>query len=114
MNPFHGVPTLQDGEYCLAESNAVLRYMAETYAPKFYPADAKIRGIMDWAMDRFSSAMYPDAAKTLYVCFGYASAPEKEEDLYEASKTAIKNMEEFAEKFLKDNKFIGGNDLCIA
>merc|ERR1719491_14389 len=58
MKPFHGVPTMKDGEFCLAESNAILRYMAKVYAPKFYSEqNPKVRTRIDWAMDRFSSVM---------------------------------------------------------
>lgn len=113
INPFHSVPTMKDGGFSLAESNAILRYLAEAYAPKFYPAEPKVRAKIDWAMDRFSSVMAGDAFKTLYVCFGYADPPEKDDDLWEAAKMAIKNMEEFADSFLKMT-FIGGDSLCIA
>merc|ERR1719491_1974182 len=124
INPFHGVPTMKDGEFCLAESNAILRYMAKVYAPKFCSEqNPKVRARIDWAMDRFSSVMGADVVKTLYVCFGYAEpAKEGEEEaatereLQENAKVALTNLEEFAKHFLPDNntKFITGDELSIA
>jgi len=123
MNPFHGVPTMKDGEFCLAESNAILRYMAKVYAPKFYSdQNPKVRARIDWAMDRFSSVMGADVVKTLYVCFGYAEPPKEgeaeaaERELQENAKVALTNLDEFAKHFLPDNdtKFITGNELSIA
>lgn len=123
MNPFHGVPTMKDGEFCLAESNAILRYMAKVYAPKFYSEqNPKVRARIDWAMDRFSSVMGADVVKTLYVCFGYAEPPKEgeeeaaERELQENAKVALTNLEEFAKHFLPDNntKFITGDELSIA
>merc|ERR1719247_1288552 len=64
INPFHAVPALKDGDYCLGESSAILRYVS-SYVPDVYPEDPKVRGFINWAMDRFSSAMYPDAAATI-------------------------------------------------
>mmetsp|Transcript_51407 Transcript_51407/g.134952 ORF Transcript_51407/g.134952 Transcript_51407/m.134952 type:complete len:505 (-) Transcript_51407:64-1578(-) len=110
MNPFHQVPTMKDGDFCLAESNAILRYIAACYAPETYPEDAKARGFIDWAIDRFSSAMYPDCVGTIYPVVGYAAAPEDQEA---AGKKCSANLEEFAKVFLK-KKFVGGDKLSIA
>jgi len=110
MNPFHAVPLLKDGDFCLAESSAILRYLAVMYSQDLYPADAKVRGKINWAMDRFSSAMYDDAVKTLYPCFGYAAPPE---DRSAAGKACTEHLKEFADVFLKD-KFVAGDKLSIA
>jgi len=111
INPFHAVPALQDGDFCLAECNAVLRYVAETYAKDAYPTDPKLRGFIDWAMDRFSGANYSDAVATIYPLFGYAEAPA---DLAAAGKKCTDNLKEFAEVFLKKGKFVGGEKPSIA
>mmetsp|Transcript_45847 Transcript_45847/g.116567 ORF Transcript_45847/g.116567 Transcript_45847/m.116567 type:complete len:293 (+) Transcript_45847:73-951(+) len=110
MNPFHAVPLLKDGDFCLAESSAILRYLAVMYSQDLYPADAKVRGKINWAMDRFSSAMYDDAVKTLYPCFGYAAPPE---DRSAAGEACTEHLKEFADVFLKD-KFVAGDKLSIA
>jgi len=112
MNPFHGIPTLKDGEFCCAESNAILRYLAQTYAPQYYPTDAKKRATIDWALDRFGSSLYADAAKTLYVCYGFVQDPG-EEEMTKLWKAGNENLDSFAKHFLK-GKFIGGDSLSIA
>jgi len=110
INPFHAVPALKDGDTCLAESNTVLRYMAESYVPDAYPKDAKQRGFINWAMDRFGSAMNSDAVATIYPILGYAGPPA---DQAAAGKKCVENLEEFAKVFLK-NKFVGGEKPSIA
>jgi len=112
MNPFHGVPTIKDGDLTLAESNCILRYMAGTYAPGLYINLAvQRRSFVDWAMDRFASAMYHDVTKTIYVAMGFvADAPKDKEDV---GKKVTENLQKFAEVFLKE-KFIGGSKLSIA
>jgi len=110
MNPLHAVPTLKDGDFCLAESNAILRYMAEAYANEFYPTHLEVRGQINWAMDRFSSTVYSDFVKTVYPCLGFAQAPE---DRASAGKACSQNFKEFCGAFLK-GKFVAGDKLSIA
>lgn len=33
LGPALEVPAMKDGDFCLAESNAILRYLAATYGP---------------------------------------------------------------------------------
>jgi len=51
-NPNALIPTIEDGDFILWESNTVLRYFATEYAPqRFWPADPKIRALVDRWMD---------------------------------------------------------------
>lgn len=53
MNPPGLVPSLQDGDFALFESNAILRYLCNAYpAPDaFYPASPQPRGVVDAWLD---------------------------------------------------------------
>jgi glutathione S-transferase len=109
INPFHAVPALTDGDFCLAESGAILRYIS-SYVPDTYPEDPKVRGFINWAMDRFSGTNYKDAITCIYPILGFAGPPA---DQAAAGKAATDNLKEFADFFLK-GKFIGGEKLSIA
>ena len=55
LNPNGTVPTLVDGDFVLWESNAVIRYLAETYGgPPWLPADPRGLALagqwMDWSI----------------------------------------------------------------
>lgn len=111
MNPFHAVPTLKDGSIVVAESSAILRYLATRYVPHLYPpADPKRRGYIDWAMDNFACRLYQDVQAVIYPCLGYAAPPP---DIAAAAEAARDNMKEFTEFFLRE-KFVGGGGLSIA
>jgi glutathione S-transferase len=59
-NPMGLVPTLEDGDFVLWESNAIVRYLAETHAKApWQPADAKGRGLAGQWMDWYLAAMHP-------------------------------------------------------
>jgi len=111
INPFHGVPAIKDGDLCLGESNAILRYMGGKYVQALYLGfEAQRRSYIDWSMDRFASTLYPDVVATIYPVMGFMGPPA---DKGAAAEKAMKNLNKFAEVFLKE-KFIGGKVLSIA
>ncbi|WP_292966041.1 glutathione S-transferase family protein [Novosphingobium sp. UBA1939] len=50
-NPNRMIPTIEDGDLVLWESNAILRYLADRHAPSFRSNDPAIRGMGDKWMD---------------------------------------------------------------
>ena len=63
LNPFGRIPTLVDGELVLAESNAILRYLASREGREgrddLYPASPRERARVDWALDAWSTQVRP-------------------------------------------------------
>ncbi|HZP97921.1 MAG TPA: glutathione S-transferase family protein [Reyranella sp.] len=59
-NPNRLVPMLEDGDFRLTESAAILRYLAEKVNSPAYPKDLKQRARVNEAMDWFNSNFYKD------------------------------------------------------
>lgn len=57
INPSGLVPMLEDGDFRLTESSAILKYLADTSHSPTYPADlrqrAKVNEMMDWLNTQF-------------------------------------------------------------
>jgi glutathione S-transferase len=61
MNPNHKVPVLEDGDFYLWESHAIMQYLADkTPGQRLYPADARSRADVNrwlfWSAQHFSAA----------------------------------------------------------
>jgi len=60
LNPFGGVPAIRDGALVLAESQAILRYLATREGrDDLYPVDPATRARVDWALDAWTTMAFP-------------------------------------------------------
>jgi len=112
MNPYHHIPIMKDGEFCIGESNAILRYIAMKYKPEYYPvADLAACGKIDFAMESFATEVYHHGHyKTVYVTLGFQSAPADQEA---ANKKYNELLDIWLKHFLQ-GKFVNGDKLSIA
>ena len=59
-NPCCLVPVLEEGDFRMAESSAILKYLANRFDAPEYPKDARQRAKVDEAMDWFNTQFYRD------------------------------------------------------
>jgi glutathione S-transferase len=62
MNPNRMVPVLEDGDFRLTESSAILKYLADRIDSPAYPKDLKQRAKVNEMMDWLNSNFYRDYA----------------------------------------------------
>ena len=60
VNPNRMVPVLEDGDFRLTESSAILKYLADSANSPAYPKDLKKRAKVNEMMDWFNSNLYRD------------------------------------------------------
>ena len=60
INPNQCVPVLEDGDFRLYESSAILKYVAEKMNSPTYPKDLKKRAKVNEMMDWFNTGFYRD------------------------------------------------------
>ncbi len=58
INPNKLVPMLEDGDYRLTESSAILKYLADKIDSPAYPKDLQQRGKVNEMMDWFNTGFY--------------------------------------------------------
>ncbi|MGE3145497.1 MAG: glutathione S-transferase family protein [Pseudorhodoplanes sp.] len=91
MNPNGLVPTLQDGDFILWESNAIIRYLANQHGlGTLAPTDPKIRARasqwMDWQLSVLGPAITP-------AFLGLVRTPEDKRDLAAIAASQSKTIE---------------------
>jgi glutathione S-transferase len=120
VNPNNQVPTLIDGELVLAESSAILKYLADKFDLPAYPKDLKKRAKVNEAMDWFNTHFYHDYA---YGVVYPQVFPHHKRPTDEVQKGTIAWGKEKTKKWLqvlndhwlgKGNKYLTGNDITIA
>src|SRR6266571_6848666 len=60
INPSHQVPVLEDGDFRLTESSAILKYLAEKTRSPAYPSDLRKRARVNERMDWLNTGFYRD------------------------------------------------------
>lgn len=60
INPSQQVPLLEDGDFRLTESSAILKYLADTVRSPAYPTDLRKRARVNERMDWFNTGFYRD------------------------------------------------------
>jgi glutathione S-transferase len=84
LNPNGRVPTLEDGDFVLWESNAIMRYLCERYGGEaLYPVDPKTRADINRWLDWSLSILSPADTK---VFLATIRTPEAKQDKTEIAK----------------------------
>lgn len=114
MNPTGLVPTLQEGDFTLWESNAIVRYLATVHASgsSMWPAEPRVRA----GIDRWMDAQQTQLNRPMTVVFwGLVRTPEAERDM----KTIEAGIADTAKAFglieaeLRKHPYVAGDDFTI-
>jgi len=113
MNPHQLVPTLQDGETTVWESEAILRYIASKYQQSLFPRDDAARAMIDqwmcWVQSTWSPAM-----TNVFVSHIRVPLQERSESIIAAQIATLTGVASLANSVLATRDFIAGNSLSVA
>ena len=82
INSNNAVPVLEDGDFRLTESSAILKYLADKVGSPAYPKDLRARARVNEAMDWFNTGFYHS--------FGYDLCYEQLLDHYKLADDAAR------------------------
>ncbi|MGB0630442.1 MAG: glutathione S-transferase family protein [Alphaproteobacteria bacterium] len=113
INPNHQIPTLEDGNVVIHESNAILRYFCNLHGLKdWYPPDAARRALVDQWLDWTQCRLGP---ATFFVVFNTVFAGDQRNDeLIALGHAQLKDLLPVLEGTLTTRDFVAGNAPTIA
>ena len=120
INPNRLVPVLEDGDFRLTESSAILKYLADKTNSPAYPKDIKQRAKVNEMMDWFNTNFYRDWAYGMIYPQIFPHHKRKTEALQEGT---IEWAQERAKTWLQilndfwigpKKQYLCGNDITIA
>ncbi|XP_026328933.1 glutathione S-transferase 1-like [Hyposmocoma kahamanoa] len=110
-NPLHSVPVLEDGDFVLHDSHAILAYLVDAYASNdnLYPKNIKKRALVNQKLFFDNGILFQRLRNVTYEAFveGITKVPlKKQKDIEEAYG--------FLEQFLSQTKWLAGENMTIA
>lgn len=119
MNPSKLVPMLEDGEFRLTESSAILKYLAEKNDLPSYPKDLKQRARVNERMDWINTQLCRDLAYGLVYpqIFPFHKRPTDEHQkgqLAWAQERARAWMKILDESLIGKQQYLAGDKITIA
>lgn len=115
LNPNRKVPVLQDGALTLWESNAIVRYVADTYGRgKLSPADPHQRARADQWIDFAATGLVPDIMGGVFVPLAYQKAEERNQKAVDAAAERAGEKLAVLDAQLAGRPYILGDTLSIA
>jgi glutathione S-transferase len=114
MNPTGLVPTLQEDDFTLWESNAIVRYLAEVHAPgsTLWPSEAHARANIDHWMDAQQTVLNRPMSG---VFWGLVRTPPDKRDLPAVQAAIAETTRAWGmiEAKLERHDFIAGADFTV-
>jgi glutathione S-transferase len=111
-NPNALIPTIEDGDVILWESNAILRYLAARYAPQMWPADPAERALGDKWMDwQFAFA---DAQRDAFLQLVRTAPDQRNGQVIAKSAEASGKAMAILDRTLAQQPWLSGVDFGVA
>lgn len=113
LNPNGVVPTIEDGDFVLWESNSIVRYLVQKYnGGRLLPDTPEGRGNanrwMDWQLTTLNAFLVP-------IFFGIVRTPEAERDPAAIEKAVAEAVPkwEIVERYLEGQSYLAGDSFSI-
>ena len=119
-NPSKMVPMLEDGDFRLTESSAILKYLADTVDSPAYPKDLQKRARVNEMMDWLNTGFYRDFGYGLVYPQIFPHHKRRSDEAHEGTIQWGKERTQFWLKVLDQHllgsgrKYLCGDDITIA
>ncbi len=115
MNPNGRIPTLNDGDFTLWESNAIMRYLVLEYGDGeiLYPSRPRLRAGIDRWLDWTLSTLQP-AERPVFWNLVRTPVAERDPVQIQADTDAVAALWQVLDRHLSGRTFVEGDDFSLA
>jgi glutathione S-transferase len=119
INPNKQIPVLDDGDFRLTESSAILKYLADKAGSASYPKDLKQRARVNERMDWLNTGCYRDLGYGLIYPQLFPSLKRPDDAVHNATiewgrDKACGWLQTLDASIIGSNKYLCGNEVTIA
>lgn len=119
VNPNRQIPVLEDGDFRMTESSAILKYVAEKAGSSTYPKDLQKRARINERMDWFNTGCYRDLGYGLIYPQLFPNLKRPSDEVHNATIEwgrikACGWLGVLDQSIIGSNKYLCGNELTIA
>jgi glutathione S-transferase len=119
INPNQAVPVLEDGDFRLTESSAILKYLADQIGSAAYPSDLRQRARVNERMDWFNTSLSRDLVYNfLYpqVLPNHRRGDESQQRQFLAwgREKSTQWLTVLDQSWIGANRYVCGNDITLA
>ena len=121
VSPFSKIPALSDGDFCLADSTAIVTYLDAKYPePALLPAEPEARGRAIWFEEVSDTVLVPAGAPIVVNRFLRPKifGTEGDEEAAKAGEEAVKKPLDYLESALGERGWLDGEfsvgDIAVA
>ena len=114
MNPMGLIPTLQDGDVTMFESQAILRYLGARHGELLWPADPVARSSADQWMEWTKTTVAPEVVYKIFWQLVRTPAAVRDTAALEASIIKVAEIMATAEAQLAKHDWLSGPEMTLA
>lgn len=118
INPNGIVPFLDDDGFCLGESSAILKYLAEKFGSPTYPSELKARARVNEALDWFNTNFHEYFCLfTIYPNFGVPHGLDPaigQGVIAYGEQASVKWLKILDEQMIGSKRFVCGDQISLA
>lgn len=119
LNPNRQIPVLEDGDFVLTESAAILKYLAVTHESGAYPTEPRLRARIDERIDWFNTGFARDASygiiRPTFLPQWRMASPEHNAAAIHRARTETLRWLDVLDRYIIGNaRFLCGDRLTLA
>jgi len=113
INPRHAIPVLQEDDFVLDESQAIIFYLMDSrgVGKEYYPEDPKIRALVNQYLPYHHRQVRPKLVELFRLAYAPQVIKGRKDNI---RHDAVELLRQFEEVFLGNGKYIAGDVFTIA